>query len=128
MSSNEPTLNINVYNKPDMLEDSDADAIRIFYIVIGRTNAHMSKDICFDLRRFRFSEIINSKSKIEVGLRNNIDRIAPDIYLDSITVTQVSERKIHLGVKIIKDGNDRKEIFFSIRKDNTDKLLIDLLK
>ena len=127
--ANEPTLSIDAFNKPELLKNTDADALRVYYIVMGKYDKHMTKEVCFDLRKYRFHEIVTSKSKIETGLRSIIDKIAPDIFLDSINVNQVNDRTIHLTVKIIKtESDDRNEIFFSIKKSKSDKFLVDLLK
>ena len=127
--TNEPTLSINAFNKPEVIKKEDADALRIYYIVMGKYDKHLTKDVCFDLRKYRFHEIISSKSKIETSLRVIIDKTAPDNFLDSISVNQVNDRTIHLIVKIIKtDSDDRNEIFFSIKKSKSDKFLVDLLK
>lgn len=125
--SSEPTLSINVYNKPEILENSDADAVRVYYIVMGRRDGHLSKDICFNLRSYRFSEIISSRIEIENKLRIVMDRMAPDIYLDELSVLQESERSLKLIIKIIKNNEQRKEIFFNVRKSENEKILVDLL-
>lgn len=123
----EPLFTINVFNKPEIAKKEDADAIRIYNLVLGRDDVHLSRDLCLNLRKYRFKEIVKARTEIETKLRAIMDKMASDIFLDSIDVVQVSNRKIHLTVKIIKNNEERKSVFMSIKKSENEKILVDLI-
>ena len=62
------------------------------------------------------------RTEIETKLRAIMDKMASDIFLDSVDVVQVSNRKIHLTVKIIKNNEERKSVFMSIKKSENEKI------
>ena len=121
--SKEVTFGINNFNRPAEYDSADADTIRLYYIIMGRYDR-----LGFQISRYRFKQIANSISEIENKLKEHISRICPDIYIESIDITQTSSKSLRLSITIFKsETEERKMIFFGITEDKS-RTIVSILK
>jgi predicted RNA-binding protein YlqC (UPF0109 family) len=129
-----PVFSINEFKKPKVLENVDADIQLIYYIIVGRADSSVIPDLKYDINRYRFENLIDSKSEIESSLRNHITRIAPEIYLDSIDISRIlgpdtrATKALHFTINVINQkSKQRNSIFFKISKKDQNYLLVEIL-
>ena len=121
--SKEVTFGINNFNKPAEYSGADADTIRLYYIIMGRYDR-----LGFQISRYRFKQIANSISEIENKLKEHISKVCPDIYIESIDITQTSSKSLRLTISIFKSTTEeRKMIFFGITEDKS-RTIVSILK
>jgi hypothetical protein len=130
-----PILSINEFKKPKVLEGVESDIQLIYYIMVGRSNSSVAPDLKYNIDKYRFENIENSKSQIESTLRDHITKVAPAIYLDSIDIVQISgsdtrtNKTLHFTINVINQtNNQRSSIFFKISKKDQTHLLVELIK
>lgn len=124
----EPVFDVDEFNNPKLFEGAEADVNLLYHIITGRSDVHVTPDVCFNIQKYRFKDLEQSASDIETRLRNHIDTVAPEIYLNSIDIKTVDDKKIYLTMNVYNDTTGkRNSILFKItNKDNT-KLLVDLV-
>lgn len=118
----ELTFGIDNFNQPATYDKTDADAIRLYYILMGRYDR-----LGFQISRYRFKQIANSLNEIENKLKTHISKVCPDMYIESIDLKQTSSNSISLSITILKsDTEERKILFFGITEDKT-KTIVSIL-
>lgn len=129
-----PILSINEFKKPKVLEGAQSDIQLIYYIMVGRSDSSIIPDLKYNINKYRFENIENSKSEIESSLRDHITKVAPSIYLDSIDITQINSsntrinKTLHFTINVINQtNNQRSSIFFKITKKDQTHLLVEII-
>lgn len=113
----ELTLNINKFNRPDVKQDADADALRIIRCILKRKSNPLFGDLEFNISQYRFEDIDELATSLASSIHNHLERVLPDIVIHSVDVTKFNYNTIGIGVVISGiTANSKKHYLFKLEK------------
>lgn len=127
----ELTLNINKFNRPDIKQDADADALRILRCILKRKSNPLFGNLEFNISKYRFEDIDELATSLASDIHNHLERVLPDIVIHDVDVKKLNHNTVGIGIMITgKTENSRKQYLFQLQKPDgvKDLKLKDIIK
>lgn len=120
-------FDVNDFNEPAYASGSDADALLLHNVLLGRDDSHITRGVGFNIQKYRFKEITNSVGEITTELNNHCAKYVPHIYIDSLQAQTTTGENIILliNIKNLTSG-ESKNVYFNITSTST-KMLVDIM-
>ena len=121
----ELTFDIDNFNRPKTYDGAKGQSILLYHSLAGRRNdTHVTDELAFAIRRFRFDNITDITSKLRNELETHCEKYLPGIYIQDLTVTKRTKTSILLSVTILdKVKNAQGVIVYTVEKTPTEVLV-----